>query len=131
MKRYYFWITKKRKIWRTRKGPNRQKYLETKEVARMFVKSRLEHWNQYYKFKYGRVSIRNQRSRWGSCSKNGNLNFNFRISELPSHLADYIIVHELCHIGEFNHSQKFWNLVGQTIPNHLEFRKELKKVRMN
>ena len=129
MKRYYFWITKRRKIRRARKSPNRQKYLETKETARVLVRSRLEHWNQYYKFKYGRVSVRNQRSRWGSCSKKGNLNFNFRIVELPPHLADYIIVHELCHIGEFNHSQKFWNLVGETFPNHLEFRKELKKVR--
>lgn len=129
--RYFFWVKKRRKVRRTKKSLNHKKYIEDKESARVFVKSRLENWNLHYKFQYGRVSIRNQRSRWGSCSKKGNLNFNFRIFTLPQHLADYIIVHELCHIGEFNHSKKFWNLVCKTIPNYLEMRKELRKIRIN
>lgn len=129
--RYFFWIKKRRKTRRTRKSPNQKKYLEDKESARVLVKSRLENWNLHYNYKYGRVSIRNQRSRWGSCSKKGNLNFNFRILTLPSHLADYIIVHELCHIGQFDHSQKFWDLVVETIPKYIEIQKELRKLRIN
>ncbi|TSC70793.1 MAG: hypothetical protein CEO12_169 [Parcubacteria group bacterium Gr01-1014_46] len=114
-----------------RKPIGSKRYLEEKENARKFVKERLEYWNKHYKFKYGRVSIRNQRSRWGSCSSKGNLNFNFRIITLPPYLTDYIIVHELCHIGQFNHSQKFWNLVGETMPNYTKLISELKKIRMN
>ena len=62
--------------------------------------------------------------------KKGNINFNYKIALLPVHLADYIIVHELCHLGQFNHSQKFWNLVAKTFPNYLEIRKELKNIRI-
>lgn len=97
-----------------------------KEQARAFVHSRLNVLNAYYGFVYHRVAIRNQKTRWGSCSKKGNLNFNYRIVSLPFHLADYIIVHELCHLGEFNHSQKFWNLVAQAVPDHRARRRELR-----
>ncbi|QQR50316.1 M48 family metallopeptidase [Candidatus Nomurabacteria bacterium] len=83
--------------------------------------------NTHYGYKVGRVSIRNTKSRWGSCSKQGNLNFNYKILFLPPHIADYIIVHELCHIKEFNHSANFWNLVAELVPNHSAIRKELKQ----
>src|SRR3989339_1317391 len=91
-------------------------YILNKEYARAFVHNRLQVLNQHYRFDYKRVSIRNQKTRWGSCSKRGNLNFNYRIVSLPIHLADYVIVHELCHLEEFNHSQNFWNLVARAIP---------------
>lgn len=97
-----------------------------KEHARILAHARLAYFNETYKFNYNRISIRNQKSRWGSCSSKRNLNFNYKIALLPERLADYIIVHELCHLGEFNHSRKFWDLVAQTIPNHVELRKELK-----
>ncbi|MCR4313690.1 MAG: M48 family metallopeptidase [Candidatus Uhrbacteria bacterium] len=99
-----------------------------REEARTFVHSRLEVFNEHYRFEYHRVAIRNQRTRWGSCSKKGNLNFNYRIARLPIHLADYVIVHELCHLGEFNHSPQFWNLVARAIPDHRERRKELRGI---
>jgi predicted metal-dependent hydrolase len=67
-----------------------------------------------------------QRSRWGSCSRKGNLNFNYKLIQLPQELADYIVVHELCHLKQFNHSHAFWNLIAETIPNHIELRKILK-----
>ncbi len=102
-----------------------KKYLEHKEAARSLVLSRLEHFNQHYKLTFGRVSIRNQKSRWGSCSSKGNLNFNYKLALLPSHLSDYVIVHELCHRKQFNHSQKFWDLVGETLPNYIELKTEL------
>lgn len=126
--RFYFRRARRRV---KRKPLGTKKYFEQKEDARKLVTERLEHWNKQYKFKYGRVSIRNQRSRWGSCSSKGNLNFNFRIVTLPPHLADYLIVHELCHLGQMNHSQKFWDLVGETLPNYIDLMQELRKIRMN
>ncbi|MSU45195.1 MAG: M48 family peptidase [Candidatus Zambryskibacteria bacterium] len=114
-----------------RKKTGQKEYLELKEKARVLVLSRLEYWNLHYKLTYGRVSVRNQVSRWGSCSSKGNLNFNYRIVNLSPKLVDYIIVHELCHRGQFNHSQKFWDLVGETMSNYFELQKELKKIRIS
>lgn len=106
-------------------------YLQYKNQARCLVRQRLDYFNQFYNYKYNRVSIKNQRSRWGSCSRLGNLNFNYRLAHLPTELADYIIVHELCHLKEMNHSARFWQLVAQTMPDYLERRRELRKIRIN
>lgn len=99
-----------------------------KKALRPLVYAKLMQFNSYYGFPYKRVSIRNQKSRWGSCSSDGNLNFNCKMMCLRDELRDYIIVHELCHIAELNHSKKFWNLVECTVPNYRELRKELKNV---
>lgn len=104
-----------------------QDFLLNKASAKALALSRLQYFNQFYNFSYKRVTIKNTVTRWGSCSRQGNLNFNYRIATLPPELSDYIIVHELCHIGEFNHSRDFWNLVARTIPNYLQLRAELKK----
>ena len=68
------------------------------------------------------------KTRWGSCSKKGTLNFNYKIALLSPELRDYIIVHELCHLGEFNHSSKFWLLVEKTVPNYKTLRKQIKQI---
>jgi len=94
--------------------------------ARKFVEAKLDYFNRYYDFHFQRVSIRDQRTRWGSCSKDGNLNFNYRLIFLPEALADYIIVHELCHLKEFNHSANFWALVARTLPDYKELRKRMR-----
>ncbi|AKM78319.1 TPA: M48 family peptidase [Candidatus Wolfebacteria bacterium] len=104
----------------------RDHYLEHKEAARQLAHERLAHFNQFYDFDYGDISIRDQKTRWGSCSRAGNLNFNYKLAVVPEHIADYVIVHELCHCKEFNHSPRFWKLVEQTIPNHKEIRKQLR-----
>lgn len=103
----------------------RAEYLEYKEAARSLAIKKLAHFNQYYNFSIKRLSIRDQRSRWGSCSKAGGINFNYRLVFLPEELLDYLIVHELCHLGELNHSPSFWGLVAKTIPDYSIRRKAL------
>ena len=101
-------------------------YIVTKEKARILVEERLKFYNQIYKLPYNRVFIKNQKTIWGSCSNKKNLNFNFRILFLPKDLQDYLIVHEICHIEEPNHSRKFWLLVAKTIPDYSKLRRELR-----
>jgi len=108
-------------------GRGRRDYLQYKEAAREMVDIKLAQFNDHYRFNYKQVKIKNQRSRWGSCSRRGNLNFNYKISKLPAPLADYIIAHELCHLAEFNHSKKFWSLLAETMPDWRSRRKELNR----
>jgi predicted metal-dependent hydrolase len=106
---------------------NREHYRTHKEKARMLVLTRLSELNVYYGFVYKNVYIRANTSRWGSCSGHGNLNFDYRILFLPAHLQDYILVHELCHLKEMNHSKRFWNLVAQAVPDYVVRQKALRK----
>ena len=93
-----------------------------------FIKKKLEEINNLYEFEYNKVYVKDHKSRWGSCSISKNLNFNYRVALLPEDLSDYIITHELCHLGEMNHSKKFWELVARNIPDHKERRRRLKKI---
>lgn len=74
---------------------------------------------------YGRITIRNQRTRWGSCSAQGNLNFNCVLMRAPDDVLEYVVVHELCHRKEMNHGPKFWTEVERVLPNYRESRKWL------
>ena len=107
------------------KRGNRKQYLKHKEKARVLAHEKLDHFNSHYRFKFNRISIRNQRTRWGSCSSKKNLNFNWRVIYLPQNCTDYLIVHELCHLREMNHSKKFWKLVEETIPDYKTLRKKM------
>ncbi len=102
--------------------------MEHREQARELVLGRLAYFNRLYDFKWNRVAIKNTKRRWGSCSKKGNLNFCYKVALLPQELADYVIVHELCHLGQFNHSKDFWKLVEKSIPNYGVIRTSLKAV---
>ena len=76
---------------------------------------------------YGRVTIRNQKTRWGSCSSKGNLNFNCLLMLTPREVQDYVIVHELSHRKEMNHSPKFWEVVEEVLPDYKKRRKWLRE----
>lgn len=107
---------------------SRKDYLKHKESARALVAERILHFNKIYQHSYNKIAIRNQKTRWGSCSNKGNLNFNYKIFFLPPAVRDYVIVHELCHLKEFNHSRNFWDLVSIASPDYATCRIELKKI---
>ena len=94
--------------------------------ARKVIVPKVEYYAQILGVDYGRIAIRNQKTRWGSCSSKGNLNFNCNLLNCPEELIDYVVVHELCHRIEMNHSSRFWNLVESIIPDYKERRKRLK-----
>ena len=75
---------------------------------------------------FGRVAVRDQRTRWGSCSSKHNLNFNWKLIMAPPEALDYVVVHELCHLHEFNHSPRFWARVGSVMPDYEIWKKWLK-----
>ena len=77
--------------------------------------------------RFGRVTIREQKTRWGSCTGKGNLNFNWKLIMAPPQCLDYVVIHELCHLHEFNHSPRFWALVSGQMPEYDVWRKWLKR----
>lgn len=77
---------------------------------------------------YGRITIRHQKTRWGSCSSKGNLNFNCLLMKAPEEVQDYIVVHELCHRKQMNHSKKFWDEVEKILPEYKKQEKWLKTI---
>lgn len=111
-----------------KKEDDEEHYRKSIGLARAVVNSRLEFFNRHYGFSYNRVSIKNQKTCWGSCSQKSNLNFNYNIINLSEQQRDYVIVHELCHLQELNHSQNFWKLVSQKVPDYRKIRQELKKI---
>jgi predicted metal-dependent hydrolase len=103
-----------------------EEYMKHKDAFLSEIKKRVDFFNSLYGYRYGKISIRNQTSLWGSCTRQGNLQFNFKLSFLPKEAIDYVVVHELCHLREHNHGKKFWELVGKTVPNYKAIRKSLR-----
>lgn len=102
-------------------------YLKHKEGALTLVQEKVNHFTNKYGYQYNKISIKNQKTCWGSCSRKANLNFNYKILFLPENVQNYIVAHELCHLVEFNHSRAFWALVAMVIPDYPDMRDELKK----
>ena len=97
-----------------------------KEEARDKLGKRLSELAMEHNFQYNRVSIRNQRTRWGSCSSKDNISLNMKLLHLPNQLIDYILLHELVHTRVKNHSQDFWNELETVVPNARTVDKQLR-----
>ena len=110
------WKKVSRKLIRKVKRINRS-YQTHKEAARTLIHARLAYFNSTGTFTYYRVSIRDQRRCWGSCSSKGNLNFSYKLLFLPPCLRDYVILHELCHLQVLNHSVAFWTVLTDKMPD--------------
>ncbi len=99
---------------------------ELAEKAVTYIPQRVAYFAGQMGVTYGRITIRNQKTRWGSCSSKGNLNFNCLLMLTPPQVIDYVVVHELCHRKEMNHSKAFWNEVEQVLPDYRESREWLR-----
>lgn len=97
------------------------------QQARNFIRKRTDELCPLLGVSYGRLNVRKARTRWGSCSYKGNLNFNWKLIMAPESIVDYVIIHELTHLKEMNHSKKFWNLVASHCPEWRDCRRWLKQ----
>lgn len=105
-------------------------YLEKlyKLIAKEYIVPRAYEWAEKMGTEISAVRINSAKSRWGSCSAGGNINFSWRLAAAPPEVIDYVIVHELCHIGCMDHSKAFWDKVGSVIPDYEVKREYLKTV---
>jgi predicted metal-dependent hydrolase len=117
-------INKVKTIEKQQKIPKEQ--INEQEAAE-FLTGRLAELADTFGFQYRRVTFRNQKTRWGSCSGKNNISLNYKIFLLPGHLQDYILVHELVHTKIKNHSKNFWDELNSIFPNAKECRQELRR----
>ncbi len=96
-----------------------------KQQTARIIAERLPTLASRFNVKYNKVSIKNQKSRWASCSKNGNLHFNLLLAAAPPNVIDYVMIHELMHLIEFDHSNQFWQLVQEADPDYKKHREWL------
>lgn len=101
-----------------------------KVEAKEFLPERVNKLAEQFGFKYDRLAIKNIKSRWGSCSRNKNINLSVHLMRLPDHLIDYVILHELAHTVHLNHSNRFWDLLDEVTGGAKILDKELKKYRI-
>jgi len=94
--------------------------------AKEIIAARVSYWAGVLGLEYNRVCIKDQRTLWGSCSGKKNLNFNWRLTAAPPEALDYVVIHELCHLREMNHSKKFWAHVSGVCPDYKVRRKWLR-----
>jgi predicted metal-dependent hydrolase len=100
---------------------------ETREQAREIITARVRHWAGALGVTYNRIAIKDHRTLWGSCSRRKNLNFNWRLAAAPAGTLDYIVIHELCHLLEMNHSKRFWEHVSRACPEFKARRRWLRE----
>ena len=105
----------------------REKVIALADEALKVIPERVEYFAKVIGVTYGKITVRNQKTRWGSCSSKGNLNFNCLLMLAPPEVLDYVVVHELCHRKQMNHSKAFWLEVAKVLPHYKEVRKWLKE----
>jgi len=104
-----------------------EKVEEYKRQAKAYIVPKVEEYALKFGFDYNKIRITSAITRWGSCSSKRNLNFSYRLILAPKEAVDYVIVHELCHLRQMNHSKKFWDEVGKIMPNYKLQEKWLKQ----
>ena len=111
-----------------------REYLSNEEIHKLaekaleYIPKRVSYFAKQIGVTYGKITIRNQKTRWGSCSSKGNLNFNCLLMLTPPEVIDYVVVHELCHRKEMNHSGAFWAEVEKVLP---DYKKQVKWLKEN
>lgn len=100
------------------------------EEARIIIPERVKYFAKIIGVTYGQITIRHQKTRWGSCSSSGNLNFNCMLMATSPELIDYVVVHELCHRKQMNHSPLFWKEVEEILPDYRNLRSRLREYRL-
>lgn len=100
------------------------------EEARIIIPERVKYFAKIIGVTYGQITIRHQKTRWGSCSSLGNLNFNCMLMATSPELIDYVVVHELCHRKQMNHSPLFWKEVEEILPDYRNLRSRLREYRL-
>ena len=110
-----------------RKGIERALKIE----AKLFLPDRVKSLASKFSFKFNKLSLKNIKSRWGSCSRNNNINLSVHLMRLPEHLIEYVILHELAHTIHHNHSPHFWNLLNDITGNAKLLDKELRNYRIS
>lgn len=98
-----------------------------RNAARQQFESRVAHFHRITGGNYTSITVRDQKTRWGSCSSRGTLSFNYRLIFAPPVILDYVVVHELCHLTHMDHSKNFWNMVASVMPEYKECRKWLRE----
>ncbi|MGI5983556.1 MAG: M48 family metallopeptidase [Sakamotonia sp.] len=98
-----------------------------KRLAKELLLKKCRYFAERMGVSYGMVTVREQKTRWGSCSARGNLNFNWKLALMPEEILDYLVVHELAHRVEMNHSPAFWAVVAEEIPDHKTRREWLRQ----
>ncbi|MDO4321865.1 MAG: SprT family zinc-dependent metalloprotease [Lachnospiraceae bacterium] len=125
------WIEKKQGEWALVREKQHiiteQERAEGIAAAKQYIPQRAAFYAERMGVTYGRICIREQKTRWGSCSSKGHLNFNWKLMLMPGDVLDYVVVHELAHRKEMNHSPKFWAVVEKELPDYRQLRDKLKK----
>lgn len=98
-----------------------------RNAARQQFESRVAYFHRITGGNYTSITVRDQKTRWGSCSSRGTLSFNYRLIFAPPVILDYVVVHELCHLTHMDHSKNFWNMVASVMPEYKECRKWLRE----
>ena len=128
IKKHNSWIERKLKQFKSREKSllDKKNINLYKKRAKNYIIKRVEQIGLKNNFNYKNIKITSAKTRWGSCTSKKNLNFSYRLILVPMKIIDYVIVHELCHLREMNHSKKFWREVGQIMPDYKKHDKWLK-----
>lgn len=99
-----------------------------KTQAKEYLRLKCRYFSEIMGLRHGEIKINGAKTRWGSCNRKGDVNFTWRLLLAPEELVDYVVVHELAHLKEMNHSDRFWSIVERTMPDYRERREKLREL---